>query len=359
MFAAVLLLTELIVETNGLTINCKYFMEPERWPGFYNLYSCDGTAVLTGNLQTIEAVTGTHLAGKNDSSVKNFVFHDQLEVKTIPLDLYKFFPNLEAVFFFRNPIKYVGKEHLYGLSKLKSADFIDNQITAIGNDLFEYQPNQIEAISFSYNPLKNVGLNVFSEMSKLRSFHTLPGHYENCYVGFVENDVNGAARMITDIKLKCFPTEEMILDHKFKNLQKSFENLLSKLENSTDVCAMNKSRLSELEVDFDFAIAHFNNFKSKTESHLTSLSLQVSAIENKIAIGNEDSVKRDAELSKSLNQVKINLNSKLTSLTKETGDRFEQLNTDLTKVKTRQDTFEGRIEKISTECCATIPFFKR
>lgn len=288
-----------------MTINCKYYEVLEQWPGFYNLYTCEGTAVNIGNLGTIEAITGAHLSGKNESSVTNLIIYGQFEVKTVPLDLYKFFPNLEAIYLSKNPIKYVGREHLYGLSKLKTAIFIDNQIEAIGNDLFEYQPNQIEAISFSYNPLKNIGLNVFSEMSRLRSFHTLPGYYENCYKGFVENDVNGAARMIAELKLKCFPTEEMILGHKFNILHKSFENLLLKLEND------------------------FESLK-----------------------------KRDAELSKSLNQVKTNLNSKFTSLTIESENRFEKLNSDLAEVKTRQDTIQGRIEKISTECCATTPFFK-
>lgn len=155
----------------------------------------------------------------------------QAAIKNFPQDIYRFFPNLEAIYFHRTGIKYIGKEHLFGLSNLRSADFHLNNIEAIGNNLFRYQADKVEFVSFWNNPVKNVGFNAFGGMSKLRN---LDFREVYCYYGDADNNLLETKRVITEIAENCLPTVEMALDIAAELTSKSQDTLKTKVRCTVD-----------------------------------------------------------------------------------------------------------------------------
>lgn len=331
-----------------------------------NLYTCEGKVVWTiGNIRAVTAISGAHLYGKYNSNVQSLFIQGQEDVKYIPLDIYKFFPNLEAIKMHKTGLTYVGQEHLYGLSKLRAVDFYMNQVKTLGSNLFAYQPNQIESISLTLNPVENIGYNVFSQMSKLRTVHF--DYATKCFGGTCNNDCGCVSRMITQINYRCFPSYEMILEQRIDSVLKSNAELKSKLDSTAASCSSQGTRLTTLETNYNSLKSSYNTFFANTNNQLSSLSTIITNVDNKYAskitslnttiIQNYAnlSTKYDG-LSTSLGQLKSDVNAKITALTVANNAQFTKFDVDLTKIRQRQDTLESRIDRINLECCGATPF---
>lgn len=360
------------VPNDALTIQCIYSIVSERFPGLYNLYTCEATIERSGNLQRVQYVNGKHMSEKSNAQVQNLQISCQQNIKEIPLDVYKFFPNLESFHVTLTSVEYVGKQHLYGLSKLRSLDLFNNKIKNIGSNLFEYQPNLIEGISFGLNPIEHVGYNVFSEMSKLKTLHFFSAmgskSYNSCYDGCIANSISAAATLITEINSSCFPSIEMILEHKIETMMASYSSLQTKLDSAVSTLTSQGSRLTTLETNYNALQSNYDSFVTSTNNQFSSLSAkitssdskcmtQISSLNSTMINNYSDLLRRNDALSTSVRNLELDLNGKMTKFTNETNARYNVFEADLTEIKRRQSVVEGRIDNISSECCGTIPFF--
>lgn len=333
------------------------------------MYTCEANVSLDGSLRRLESVT---YKGGNLNDVKNLQIRFQEKFKDIPNNIYRLFPNLESLHIRLTGIEYIGKEHLFGLTKLRSLDLIDNKIKNIGSNLFEYQPNQIEGISFALNPVVHIGYDVFTQMSKLKTFHfhTYSSSCVSCYNGRVDDDISGVAKMIVAVNLKCFPSYEMILEQKIDVLTKSNSDLKSNLDAAVTSISTQGTRISNLETNLNSFKSSYNLFYASTNSQLSSLSTgitslnskvdtQVASLNSTIAMNYQELLKRNDEISTSVSSLERDLSGKIEKQTNETNGKFELFDADLMTIKTKQSDLESRIDNISSECCGTVPFFNQ
>lgn len=205
----------------ALDVQCKYVVA-NRWPTLKNLYTCEASLSFNDHPRRIESVTGNHTTGKVNVNVQSFIISGQDTVMDFPLDLHKFFPNLEAIYITGTGIETVAKEHFYGLPNLKSVDFggaLGNKIRSIGNNPFCFQANKLVGISFYNNPVEHIGFDFLEFMSKLNHLHF---HGSKCYNMITDNFQQMAATIKHEVTERCFPTLEMVQEKRIDDLHRSY-----------------------------------------------------------------------------------------------------------------------------------------
>lgn len=179
---AVLLVT-MCTKSDAMSFQCTFSTYESSYEYYGPFYVCSVAPLGNSNkIGKLEAVTGVHLAGKSNANVQMITIIDPSMIEA-PIDLYRFFPNLEIILLQRTNIAYLSKEHLYGLSKLFLVTYADNpNLTAIGEDFFIYQPDQILRIQISDNPIATLGPRFFSRMSELETLciSVVPCGYDIC-----------------------------------------------------------------------------------------------------------------------------------------------------------------------------------
>lgn len=78
-----------------------------------------------------------------------------------PKDLMNFFPNLVTIEVYNCGLDKITKEDLRLYQRLTYLGIINNKLTHLPGDLFEYIPN-IKLIDFSENKIKTIGSLIFS-----------------------------------------------------------------------------------------------------------------------------------------------------------------------------------------------------
>lgn len=205
---------------DALIIDCIYNIEKIVWPWTdeTNMYTCLGDIEYSGNGENLENVTGTHSKGMKFDDVEALYIRNQPEVKSVPLGLRKFLPNLTVIHFFKTAVKSLEKELFFGLPNLKVFNFARNNISEIGNDVFEFQRDIVEAFSLWQNPIQNVGVNTMKNLTKLLALD-LQGTKCTRRTNFrlrkgisgqlLTKQLKNLDEILADVEKNCPPTLEM------------------------------------------------------------------------------------------------------------------------------------------------------
>lgn len=140
------------------------------------MYSCVGTIRNDGVSRNLTQVTGAHQPGRDHSHVVGFIIRDHM-FELAPRDIYRFFPNLEAITFNRNGLKEITRDDIFGLPKLRVLNFHINNIKQIDSNLLENN-FLIEAFSVADNPVRHVGLSAFKNANEMTTLHF---HLQTCF----------------------------------------------------------------------------------------------------------------------------------------------------------------------------------
>lgn len=197
-----LLFAYLNLQSEALILDCTYSVT-SLWKTD-NVYVCTARVILVGDDCNLTESSRNHLDGMNDSDVKGVSF-DGNNLKMMPRNLSKIFPNLEALQISSSQLKEIKREDLVGFRKLEVFDLYNNQIRSIAGNLFENNL-QIQHIRFSENPLKHVGLNAFKNLQ----LHTLYLNSAGCISDYGNNRA-AVERLIMRMTDSCPPSWEMIV----------------------------------------------------------------------------------------------------------------------------------------------------
>jgi len=147
--------------------------------------------------QTVANVYGQYQSGKSASDVK-IIDARGLTFERFPLNLNKFLPNIETVFFEKGMTE-IHKEELAQYPNLKELYMSNNEIESIESNLFTNNRN-LALIFLNDNKIKSVARNVFDGLDKL----TYLGFDSNlCYSGKVENNIEGSKELAKNIYNSC------------------------------------------------------------------------------------------------------------------------------------------------------------
>lgn len=152
------------------------------------------------NDHIVTNVFGQYQSWKSANDVK-IIDARGLTLTRFPLNLNRFLPNIETVFFERGMTE-IHKEELAQYPNLKELYISTNEIEVIEPDLFVNNRN-LQLIFLNANKIKSVAPNVFNGLDKL----TYLGFDTNvCYSGKVENDRERAKELAMNIYKNCAPS---------------------------------------------------------------------------------------------------------------------------------------------------------
>lgn len=216
--------------SNGIALNCTFDNHDSV---YQTIYSC-----IVHNLhttlkdRTVTEVIGDHKYGKSNDDVKQ-VFIKFQNVPYLPLNIGKFFPNLETFYVTKSNVQHLMNGDLDGLNKLKIFDVSHNPVEQIGEEFFNGQKT-LEKISFYDCHIKKVNRGALDDFSNLKAvfFDQNPCidiRYEgDSSYGGLRDEV--MQEVIADIYDKChgmdhsLRTDDTELCHEIKNIN---ENLAS------------------------------------------------------------------------------------------------------------------------------------
>jgi hypothetical protein len=119
--------------TNSLIIDCV-FSSDNIWEPNLHYYDCAVKSSQFGFRQNrLEGFTGTHVSGKSNRDVKGVYFVNNCDhIKTVPIDLDLFFPNLTGVSFLNCGIEELVGNELTQYKNLRVANFMHTKIKIVG-----------------------------------------------------------------------------------------------------------------------------------------------------------------------------------------------------------------------------------
>ena len=153
--------------SSSVILECDFQMKKSFWG---NEYTCVATNLRTSlSDRKISEVKGTHLPGKTNADVKQFCV-DKQNCPYLPLDVSKFFPNLEIFFFMRSNVQHWFNGDIDGLNELLIFDISRNPIEVLGPNFFD-DHETIEKISFFDCNLKSIHPNALMPLKNLKEAH--------------------------------------------------------------------------------------------------------------------------------------------------------------------------------------------
>ena len=162
--------------------------------------------VSNSNDQTVTNVFGSYQPRKSLIDVK-IIDARGLTLTRFPLNLNKFLPNIETVFFEKGMTE-IHKEELAQYPNLKELYISTNEIKVIEPDLF-IKNRHLQLIFLNANKIKSVAPNVFDGLYNLKYL----GFDTNvCYSGKVENDHERSKELIKNIYKNCAPAVPTNMD---------------------------------------------------------------------------------------------------------------------------------------------------
>jgi hypothetical protein len=133
------------------------------WGSFY---SCEADNFKTSlSERSLSKIEGTHSEGKRNDEVRRLYMKEQ-DCVLLPLNLDKYFKNLEILYVKRSNVRYLVDGDLNGLNKLRTFDISYNPIDHLGSNFFKGHES-IETISFFECNLKFVDPQALTHLTKL------------------------------------------------------------------------------------------------------------------------------------------------------------------------------------------------
>lgn len=220
----------MIRSSYSITFNCQY-VDIESCT--HNCKQCKAVnLIITKANQTVTKIFGY---SGNLAGVESLKIHDQL-VRYLPRDLDYFFPQLEALQVWSCGLKILTQRDVSIYTELREISVSRNEIETLPSNLFE-KNHKIIKIDFSRNRLKHLGFNILQPLKSLM------------YADFYQNDCinegifNGLQSLMRNLRRKCKPTAEMLLDD-VRTLNDRVETLETELMTCEKI---HKNRRCEVE----------------------------------------------------------------------------------------------------------------
>lgn len=148
----------------------------------YSCYNAKASNYCDISRRTVFGISNNHMKGKSNYDVKMFYIQKQ-EIPAVPIDIGKFFPNLEVVRMPYLGLLKVCRMDLKQFPKVRFLYLSYNKIKQLDNNLFEYTP-ALEFIALDHNELTNIGQRIFDNLPNVHRFYV---ERNPCvYIGHVE-----------------------------------------------------------------------------------------------------------------------------------------------------------------------------
>jgi Leucine-rich repeat (LRR) protein len=163
-----------------------------------SLYTCDGGEIEIHDETAFDFnITGQHFKRHNNSDVEAVRFGFK-EFKKFPKNIYKYFPNLQAIYLNYAEIEELHQSDLQPFPQLKFLDLYSNKIGELEEDLFKFNP-ELRFIWFS-DKLYKIHPNVFDNLKNLT---TLKLDDNLCIDKSTKDDRAETMMLIAELKTKC------------------------------------------------------------------------------------------------------------------------------------------------------------
>lgn len=192
-FLGIFFVTLLLEAAFAKVLECDYTMQTSHWGVDY--------ACVPNEFQTslqdrkVTDVTGEHIPGKANTDVKK-LYIKKLNCAYLPLNVGKFFKNLETLYVMKSNVQHLIDGDLDGLTNLKVFDVSHNPIESLSSGFFKGH-DTIEIISFYDCNLKSIAADALTPLTNLREAHF---QYNVC-VDFY--DTSNIFQLVREIKRNC------------------------------------------------------------------------------------------------------------------------------------------------------------
>lgn len=208
----------------AITINCN-FTEV----GFAHLgsqYTCQVQNLQNATADTsVDGINGVHTDGKSHDDVTALATSNQ-NSHFMPKRFEKFFKNIRGIIIYKSGLKFITKEDLKPFPMLKTLYIIENKLTVIQPDLFEFNP-KLTFIELNDNRIRSIAPGTFDAIDDLEELH-MTG---NVCISKGASDRKGVNEVEREILKECQAhkdTEEILM--KIQNLKKLVEQLRFEIE---------------------------------------------------------------------------------------------------------------------------------
>lgn len=169
-----------------------------------HFYTCTAKVIFVGDPRVVTDVSHNHAAGKNHGDVQAVILRNR-DMKFVPRDLHKFFPNLRSIDMYNSGVEEISREDLKNLTRLTEMNMRGNFIQVLRNDLF-LDNTELQSLNFISNPMRHIDYKVFDPLKQLTSLHF---ELAVCLSqGFANNRAN-VELLIFRLFVNCPPTFEM------------------------------------------------------------------------------------------------------------------------------------------------------
>lgn len=127
----------------------------------------------------IQNFNGDHHPGKTNKDV-TIVFFEGCKLQHFPRDLRRFFPKIAVIQIIECNLNEITKEDLQGYPDLIYFGIIDNELSYLPGNLFEYTP-KVEFIDFSLNKIKWIGPMIFEPLINVEGINLKYNQNIHCH----------------------------------------------------------------------------------------------------------------------------------------------------------------------------------
>lgn len=248
---SIILIFLLVKNSLELSFQCEFKISEDTYAG--KIYACyaDGNGKIWDlKSPEITYINGTHLAGKTDECVKEFVIHHS-KVKYFPKNILSFFPNCESISIYPSEISKLSSADLEPYPNLKSI-YIKSKIISIPGDLFKFNQNLVFVGFENNNHLQHVGENLLENLKQLKTAKFLANKCVNVLADTPEKITSLKDTLVDD----CPPEID------FCPSSCSIDNIQSELDEQRNIVLLYLKTHDEKLIDHQIAL---KNIEEKIE----------------------------------------------------------------------------------------------
>lgn len=158
-----IIVCSLVIKADAFDMHCDF--SADYWP--YKAGKICETA-------SLEIISPNQVVTSINGKVGSFYDNQKVEklhinsrgLQFMPKGLDKFFPDLEAIWIENSELRTIEQDDLKPFSSLKDLYMVNNKIDKLDSDLFQFNP-ELRAIQFNANKIKFIGRNILSPLPRL------------------------------------------------------------------------------------------------------------------------------------------------------------------------------------------------
>ena len=339
------------------------------WMGTTRFQTCRAlNLIITSMNETITSVNGR----TEPTSLPAFWIQTQT-THYLPKGLGKFFPNLKVIAVRKSSLKSVTQDDLKSFTQLFRADFMDNNLEKLEDDLFEFNP-MLQQVRFDGNKLYYIGGNLLSNLKNLK----LSEFMNNPCINVKATTSSGIPALVQKIKLQCRWPQDPVLIREIERLKienaelknQSNQQLNELNSANSTIIALKAESTRQANLIKEYEIQHGNDEDSirKQNAIIGQMNSEIFALKAENS-RQADSIKacgiqqgKDEDSIKQLNETIGKWNSEMSALKAENilqANLIRQMNATIGETKKELDLQAKVIEilkrDLTTQCPPMLP----